>query len=408
MSGRKTSWQHGPTRLPGGTSDEAARFVESTGETPRIVLPQGDREGSDRLVTGRPALKRARRNADIWAVEPRALRSAGGSARHRFGRRRSERGAAAVEFAIVATLLVPLVAGIIDFGTLFQKRQAVQDSTRAGARVGSSSCATLSGSPISANCVAGNLVNHDAKIMQALRARLGSSIGQVTKIVFYRSVALDDNGTPLRGRMISACRETTVPGGVDAFCNVYGPNELALVDVLDDTALGARFSCTDLARFWCPTTRERARRAADAFIGVQVELRHPHIVRLFGSHVQITYRSVFRLDPNAAVPDRPRPLPVPPPPVARTTTTTSTTTTTTTTTLPPPTTTTIPPPTTTTLPPPTTTTTSTIPPPTTTTIAPPSTTTTTPPPTTTTVALPTTTTTTITTTTTTRPPRPCC
>lgn len=325
-------------------------------------------------------------------------------ARHRFRRSRNERGAAAVEFAIVATLLVPLVAGIIDFGTLFQKRQAVQDSTRAGARVGSASCAILSGSPISPNCAAGNLLDQDAKIMQALRARLGSSIGQVTKVVVYRSVALDDDGTPLRGRTISACRETSIPGGVDDFCNVYGPNELALVDSLDDAALAARFSCADLARFWCPTIRERARRADDAYIGVQVELRHPHIVRMFGSDVQITYRSVFRLDPNAAVPDRPRPLPVPPPPAARTTTTTSTTTTTTTTTLPPPTTTTLAPPTTTEAP-----TTTTIALPTTTTLPPPSTTTTAPPPTTTTLPPPTTTSPpTTTTTTTTRAPRPCC
>ncbi len=357
-----------------------------------------------------------------------APRRAVGPARPSSWRTRGERGAVAVEFAIVATLLVPLVAGIIDFGTLFQKRQAVQDSTRAGARVGSASCAILSGSPISPNCVAGNLVDQDAKIMQALRARLGSSVSQVTKIVVYRSVALDDDATPLRGRMISACRETTVPGGVNRFCNVYGPNELALVDSLDDAALATRFSCADLARFWCPTTRERARRADDAYIGVQVELRHPHIVRLFGSDVKITYRSVFRLDPNAADPDRPRPLPVPPPPIARTTTTTSTTTTTTTTTLPPPTTTTLPPPTTTEAPttttigPPTTTappttstsppaTTTTIPLPTTTTLPPPTTTTTTttPPPTTTTAAPPTTTSPpTTTTTTTTRAPRPCC
>ena len=103
---------------------------------------------------------------------------------HRF--RRRERGAAAVEFAIIATLLIPLVAGIVDFGTLFQKRQSVQDSTRAGARAGATTCAVISTDPTSPNCDKGNRIDHDALIMQALRARLGSAASQVVKITVYQ------------------------------------------------------------------------------------------------------------------------------------------------------------------------------------------------------------------------------
>jgi Flp pilus assembly protein TadG len=49
---------------------------------------------------------------------------------------RPERGAAAVEFAIVAPLLFMLVFGIIDFGFSFHSWNATENAAREGARVG--------------------------------------------------------------------------------------------------------------------------------------------------------------------------------------------------------------------------------------------------------------------------------
>jgi Flp pilus assembly protein TadG len=48
---------------------------------------------------------------------------------------RSERGAAAVEFALVMPLLFLLVFGIIEFGFIFNKELGVTHSAREGARV---------------------------------------------------------------------------------------------------------------------------------------------------------------------------------------------------------------------------------------------------------------------------------
>jgi Flp pilus assembly protein TadG len=48
---------------------------------------------------------------------------------------RSERGAAAVEFALVMPLLFLLVFGIIEFGFIFNKELSVTHSAREGARV---------------------------------------------------------------------------------------------------------------------------------------------------------------------------------------------------------------------------------------------------------------------------------
>jgi Flp pilus assembly protein TadG len=48
---------------------------------------------------------------------------------------RAERGAAAVEFAIVLTVLLLILLGIIDFGRLLFVSQAVKSASREGARV---------------------------------------------------------------------------------------------------------------------------------------------------------------------------------------------------------------------------------------------------------------------------------
>jgi Flp pilus assembly protein TadG len=55
----------------------------------------------------------------------------------RRGRTRDERGAAVVEFALVAPILLMLVFGIIDFGWMLMKANLVNNATRDAARVAS-------------------------------------------------------------------------------------------------------------------------------------------------------------------------------------------------------------------------------------------------------------------------------
>jgi Flp pilus assembly protein TadG len=49
---------------------------------------------------------------------------------------RSERGAELIEFAIALPLLIFVLAGIVDFGMMFQAFEAVTNAAREGARVG--------------------------------------------------------------------------------------------------------------------------------------------------------------------------------------------------------------------------------------------------------------------------------
>jgi Flp pilus assembly protein TadG len=50
---------------------------------------------------------------------------------------RDERGAELVEFAMVAPLLLALIAGIVDFGRMFQRLEVTTNAAREGARLAS-------------------------------------------------------------------------------------------------------------------------------------------------------------------------------------------------------------------------------------------------------------------------------
>ena len=87
-----------------------------------------------------------------------------GRRRPRFGAVvvRSEEGAAAVEFAIVATLLFLIVFGIIQFGILFERYEALVSSARDGGRVAATrgnlptiQSAVVNATPFTINCAAG-------------------------------------------------------------------------------------------------------------------------------------------------------------------------------------------------------------------------------------------------------------
>jgi Flp pilus assembly protein TadG len=53
------------------------------------------------------------------------------------GRTRSERGAALVEFALCLPMLLVVIAGIVDFGFVFQRYEVITNAAREGARLAS-------------------------------------------------------------------------------------------------------------------------------------------------------------------------------------------------------------------------------------------------------------------------------
>jgi Flp pilus assembly protein TadG len=51
------------------------------------------------------------------------------------GRRKDERGAALVEFALTLPLLLVVIAGVVDFGLVFQRQEVITNAAREGARL---------------------------------------------------------------------------------------------------------------------------------------------------------------------------------------------------------------------------------------------------------------------------------
>lgn len=62
--------------------------------------------------------------------------------------RRTDRGASAVEFALVMVPLLLVIAGIVNFGLVFAQQLALDNSVRAGARAGVVDRGTAAPTPI--------------------------------------------------------------------------------------------------------------------------------------------------------------------------------------------------------------------------------------------------------------------
>lgn len=57
------------------------------------------------------------------------------SPRHRSSRRADDRGGVLIEFALVLPLMLAIMAGIVDFGRMFQRYEVVTNAAREGARL---------------------------------------------------------------------------------------------------------------------------------------------------------------------------------------------------------------------------------------------------------------------------------
>lgn len=166
-------------------------------------------------------------------------------------RRARQRGAVALEFAIVIPLLATLAFGTVEMGAAWSDSQTVLTSTRSAAR----SLAQY-----------GDDQQGDRDALLSIEAAFANSNLTVTAVVIYES---DDavNG----GAAPDACVTAAINGqnynGSEP-CNVYTERRY-------NRALGnnghTRFGCVgnDFDRNWCPTSRTRDQATA-TFIGVQV------------------------------------------------------------------------------------------------------------------------------------------
>ena len=178
-------------------------------------------------------------------------------------RDRSERGAALVEFAIVASVLLTLAFGTFEMGSGWSDSQLVTQAARTGAR----SAVQLGTDPAA-----------DSFAVESIEAGLGHLADDLTRIVIYEANAAD-------GSMPPAC-ESASPPGVPNKCSVY-----------DQTSFGTYATWADGA--WLPSDRENTLADADN-VGVRVEVARPFITGFLGaSTFDIADTTVMRIEPGA-------------------------------------------------------------------------------------------------------------
>lgn len=191
-----------------------------------------------------------------------------------------ERGAVALEFAIVIPLLALLAFGAIEMGSAWDDSQTVLTSTRTAAR----SLAQF-----------GDDLQADRDAMLSVEASYANTPATVAAVIIYESDdAVNGGGAP--DACMTAAMTVTAYAGPEN-CNVYSAAQFA-------TAVGAAgassFGCGAgaLDANWCPTSRVRTQ--ADAtFIGVHVIATRTSVTGFERIPVPTTLDqfSVMRLEP---------------------------------------------------------------------------------------------------------------
>jgi Flp pilus assembly protein TadG len=115
-----------------------------------------------------------------------------------------ERGAAAVEFALVLPALLLLVLGIIDFGRIFSAQQTLTYAARAGARV-----MVLQNSQSAAVTAAQNAASPLAQLPTSAFSVSPSACAPNTQVTFTVNYTFSGTGFfgtfPLQGKGVMLC-----------------------------------------------------------------------------------------------------------------------------------------------------------------------------------------------------------
>ena len=168
-----------------------------------------------------------------------------------------ERGAVAVEFALILPILVILTFGIIEFSSAYHDSSVIADASRAGGRVGSAQ----STSPTFASSV-----------VESVNAALSTMPRNAPEELWIYKA--NSAGYPGGGSSFSSCSSN---------CIRYTWSK------------GAR-AFTGGSGSW-PVSAMQACTAPYDEIGVYVKINHAFVTGLFGSDLTLTDHAVFRLEP---------------------------------------------------------------------------------------------------------------
>jgi Flp pilus assembly protein TadG len=193
-------------------------------------------------------------------------------------RARGEDGAALVELAICATLLIVIAFGIVEFGNAWNRKLQVTTAARAGARVGSS---------------LGNNRTADQGLLLATISVLNDfGLQNVNYVVVYNASTAD-------GKPQGTCASSP-PVAVAGKCNVYTGTQLLPANFasLNFTATCTGSTGVAVDHFWCPTDRLHVQANGTDYLGVMVQANYVTATGLFKSPFYISARTVMRVEPS--------------------------------------------------------------------------------------------------------------
>ncbi len=186
---------------------------------------------------------------------------------------RDERGAALVEFAVIAPLVMLLVFGIVEFGLAFSIKLNVETAARTGARVGSG---------LRDDRMA------DYNLLQSVKSALNDNLSSVQYVVVYKS-------TNANGAIPAGCSGTT-PTSRNGSCNVYTGAQLSSLTSTDFNGPGCTAGQPDFA--WCPTSRQSVQSVGNDYLGVLVMVKTSAVTQMFGGFFPVQANAVMQLEPK--------------------------------------------------------------------------------------------------------------
>ena len=205
--------------------------------------------------------------------------------RRRDARANGDRGLAMVEMAIIAPFLALIVAGILEYGTLWRDNLTVTSSSRAATRVVS-------------NLGDNSLADYEALL--SLNSGLSAIDGYTLEyVMIYDASAADGSPSPT---CFNSSGDPVANSGGN--CNVYTGAQVAAIDSLSCTTTCTEFpntpTCAGGFTFdFCPQAeRETDQTAGLTSVGVWVRIQRDYFTGIFpGNGVTIEDYAVMKVEP---------------------------------------------------------------------------------------------------------------
>jgi Flp pilus assembly protein TadG len=194
-------------------------------------------------------------------------------------RAQGEDGAALVELAVCAVLLIVVAFGIVEFGNAWNRKLEVETAARAGARVGSS---------------LGSDRTADQGLLQSTISVLNDfGLDNVNYVVVFNPSST--------GKRQGTCANAT-PVAQAGLCNVYNTNQLKNLGTLNFTSSCTGNTGVAADKNWCPTGRHNTQASNPDWVGVYVQANYVTVTGLFKSPFYLSSAAIMRIEPCRKAP----------------------------------------------------------------------------------------------------------